>query len=68
MLPRPQTKRVSTPGRGTYHDGRTLARGFQDGNLLWRSFGFQREYVEQWHAPWAWLCTLTWGMCRMFTG
>jgi len=27
---------VLTPGRGIDHDGRTLARGFRDGNLLWR--------------------------------
>lgn len=33
----PSIDRVLTPGRGTYHDGGTLARGFQDGNLLWRS-------------------------------
>ena len=32
----PRTNQVATPGRGIYHDGRTLARGFQDGNLLWR--------------------------------
>ena len=32
----PRTVQVVTPGRGIYHDGRTLARGFQDGNQLGR--------------------------------
>lgn len=35
--PRLRVNRATTPGRGIDHDGRTLARGFQDGNLLWRS-------------------------------
>jgi hypothetical protein len=34
----PSIVRVLTPGRGIDHDGRTLARWFQDGNLLWRSW------------------------------
>ena len=38
--PRLRVNRATTPGRGIDHDGRTLARGFQDGNLLWRSQDF----------------------------
>jgi len=34
----PRTVQVVTPGRGIDHDGRTLARGFQDGNQLGRRF------------------------------
>ncbi len=30
--------RATTPGRGIYHDGRSLARGFWEGNILWRSW------------------------------
>lgn len=33
----PSCIRATTPGRGINHDGRTLACGFQDGNILWRS-------------------------------
>ena len=35
--PRLRVNRATTPGRGIDHDGRTLSRGFQDGNLVWRS-------------------------------
>jgi len=35
--PRLRVDRATTPGRGIYHDGRSLARGFWEGNILWRS-------------------------------
>ena len=45
-LPRLRVNRATTPGRGIYHDGRTLARGFQDGNLLWRSCTLRHRHEK----------------------